>query len=564
MKTKILAIIIITTIFMGCTPAKRYNQVLNLAENEMKSHPEKALTLLDSLQKQHPDFSTRQKMKYELLRQDALNKTDYVFKSDSTAKVLADYYDRKGTPNEKMKAYYLLGRAYMDMKEWPAALQSMLDAASKADTTARNCDYYTLCRIHAQASEIYRFQMMSRNQLQELALSEKHARKANDTLTMINEYAYQVFAYESLRNRDSVIAISEKAAALYQKYGYRQKAAIMISNAVHDLVQSRQYRKAGRYINYYKAHSGLFDAKGNIARGYEIFYYTLSLYYMGIGKPDSAEYYLHKELREGKDYNNQIASNYCLAKLYMQTGRQALAAKYALRAYDINDSAYVQQTADHLQNIQSLYDYSRNQNIAAKATEEKKAADQRDLFLILLIAFAAVIIILLWKRKVASEARARENYERDRELLMEKQEYIEHLKKDNNSQKEHIEEKEEEIARLRQRLQAYDKSKLHFDYSEAPIYKTLQNCLSETQGRHLTDAERLELREWMSHTLPNFYHELITLHGLSTTEYDICILTRMDFRWVLIIIFFEILIPPEPFMRDAPHFFYRKYNKNLL
>ena len=36
------------------------------------------------------------------------------------------------------------------------------------------------------------------------------------------------------------------------------------------------------------------------------------------------------------------------------------------------------------------------------------------------------------------------------------------------------------------------------------------------------------------------------------------------FRWVLIIIFFEILIPPEPFMRDAPHFFYRKYNKNLL
>ena len=41
-------------------------------------------------------------------------------------------------------------------------------------------------------------------------------------------------------------------------------------------------------------------------------------------------------------------------------------------------------------------------------------------------------------------------------------------------------------------------------------------------------------------------------------------LTIKEVRWVLIIIFFEILIPPEPFMRDAPHFFYRKYNKNLL
>jgi hypothetical protein len=43
---------------------------------------------------------------------------------------------------------------------------------------------------------------------------------------MINEYAYQADAYESLANRDSVIAISEKAAALYQKYGYRQESAI--------------------------------------------------------------------------------------------------------------------------------------------------------------------------------------------------------------------------------------------------------------------------------------------------------------------------------------------------
>ena len=42
------------------------------------------------------------------------------------------------------------------------------------------------------------------------------------------------------------------------------------------------------------------------------------------------------------------------------------------------------------------------------------------------------------------------------------------------------------------------------------------------------------------------------------------IFAKYEYRWVLIIIFFEILIPPEPFMRDAPHFFYRKYNKNLL
>src|SRR5574344_460892 len=43
---------------------------------------------------------------------------------------------------------------------------------------------------------------------------------------------------------------------------------------------------------------------------------------------------------------------------------------------------------------------------------------------------------------------------------------------------------------------------------------------------------------------------------------DNYLVNQKHYRWVLIIIFFEILIPPEPFMRDAPHFFYRKYNKN--
>ena len=55
--------------------------------------------------------------------------------------------------------------------------------------------------------------------------------------------------------------------------------------------------------------------------------------------------------------------------------------------------------------------------------------------------------------------------------------------------------------------------------------------------------------------------------GLTNVGYELnSKLTELynKYRWVLIIIFFEILIPPEPFMRDAPHFFYRKYNKNLL
>jgi hypothetical protein len=535
MKTKILAIIIITTIFMGCTPAKRYNQVLNLAENEMKSHPEKALALLDSLQKQHPDFSTRQKMKYELLRQDALNKTYYVFKSDGTAKVLADYYDRKGTPNEKMKAYYLLGRAYMDMKEWPAALQSMLEAASKADTTARDCDYYTLSRVHGQISDIYGVQMMPRNQLQESALSEKYAWLANDTSSAIPEYACRADAYESLQNRDSVIAISEKAAALYQKYGYRQESAISIGNAVYDLVLSGQYRKAGRYINYYKAHSGRFDAKGNIIHDYVNFYYTLGLYYMGIGKPDSAEYYLHKELREGKDYQNQINANYGLAKLYTKTGKSALAAKHATRTLEIDDSVDVQEMADHLQNIQSLYDYSRNQNIAKQKTAESEYSRTVNYMLGGMIVLLIVSFYLFFKKRAEKVRRIREDDQRRINELASNYRDLQMFR--NNEKKQYdlmIKEKEEgmklqsaEIFDAKNRGQKATEETTLIKTSE--IYQRFLTHLSTNVRKKLTDEDWADLKEWIKTNFQTLYDVLFIKNALSDKDYKICMLAIIRF-----------------------------------
>src|SRR5574344_1108224 len=48
-----------------------------------------------------------------------------------------------------------------------------------------------------------------------------------------------------------------------------------------------------------------------------------------------------------------------------------------------------------------------------------------------------------------------------------------------------------------------------------------------------------------------YYHTAILLADTKLTKTE-----KNNFRWVLIIIFFEILIPPEPFMRDAPRFFY--------
>ncbi len=87
----------------------------------------------------------------ELERQ---NRADSLMLNDSLARALTDYFDRHGTRNEQLRAFYILGRTYADRGEAPAALEAYHDAIDRADTTAADCDYYTLCRVYSQMAVI--------------------------------------------------------------------------------------------------------------------------------------------------------------------------------------------------------------------------------------------------------------------------------------------------------------------------------------------------------------------------------------------------------------------------
>ena len=72
--------------------------------------------------------SDANEMHRELLRAREMN-TNYIpFTTDSVMKEAVAYYDRHGTPSERMEAHYLLGCAYRDMGQAPQALQCYQDA----------------------------------------------------------------------------------------------------------------------------------------------------------------------------------------------------------------------------------------------------------------------------------------------------------------------------------------------------------------------------------------------------------------------------------------------------
>ena len=85
------------------------------------------------------------------------------------------FFDSYGTPNDRLLAHYLLGRAYHEHGEAPMALQCYHDAIDCADTTAADCNFAQLARVYGQMSGILYDQCLFEAQLTYIRKSIKCA-----------------------------------------------------------------------------------------------------------------------------------------------------------------------------------------------------------------------------------------------------------------------------------------------------------------------------------------------------------------------------------------------------
>ena len=218
------------------------------------------------------DNGERQRLQLaELERQ---NRADSLMLNDSLARDLADWFDRHGTPNEQMRAHYILGRTYADRGESPAALDAYNDAADRADTTAQDCDYYTLCRVYAQEADLFFQQNLLDNYLSALDKSVRYAWEAKDTMTALNEKIHKIIAYDLLQRNDSVILLFNQAFEEICRYAGEEIASQYCMYPVNALLMEKLFPEAKRYMDIYTEKSGYFDSLQNIETGREIYYYV--------------------------------------------------------------------------------------------------------------------------------------------------------------------------------------------------------------------------------------------------------------------------------------------------
>ena len=445
-----------------------------------------------------------------------------------------EFFDEHGTPNDRLLAHYLLGRAYYDHGEAPMALQCYQDAADCVDTTAADCDYAQLARVYGQMANVFYYQGLYQEQLQKTIISVKYAWKGRDTLLALNNYEQSIHAYRMLGQFDSVIYVCQQVSTLYRKYGYKSSAARALVSGMRTLISNKEFNKVKNYIDIYDNESGCFDSDGNIESGREIYYNIKGIYYLGIGYFDSARYFFQKEISKGKDFNNQNAAAKGLALLYQKQHLSDSSAKYALYAYTMLDSLYAQRSTKEVERIQAMYDYTRHQKIAQqekeRATAEKSKRQFTIALLVLIVIVASRIIYTLYEEKKKKQAQYLQNLEE----LEQTQTEVLQLRAHAEEYEELIAKKESLLEEQSLKLQEQQKKSLQ-DHAakdkhikESAIYQILQK---KQFGQKLTVQELRDCRKLVLEFLPEFNNLLTSKqYKISVKDFNVCILFRLGFK----------------------------------
>lgn len=531
---KILYLTISFAALISCTERKEFVETLDRVKVTINNYPDSALLLLDSLGMHEEEFSSHFKMQYKLHRMNTYNKLDTIFKSTQEAQILANYFENHGTPNEQVLAYYLLGRTYYDTHEVPMALKCFHIALEKADTTSDNCDYRQLSRIYGQLGTIFYQQNLMEEFIKHTKLEAKYSWKGKDTINALLAMGGLVGAYERLLLTDSVIAISERVSNQFKRYNYPRISASYLGGMVGAFVMKRDFPKAKRCISIYESQSGYFDSNGNIEKGREIYYYSKGLFFLMTQQSDSAEYYFRKELRDGKDYNNQNAASRGLAQLFLHKNMGDSAAKYALYSYEMNDSVYANMVTNEIEQMQSMYDYSRNQEIARLAEEELEKNYSRIKIIVLLFLLFAITIFYIIRRIYIKQKESKKRYEENVSTLANTQDAVIKLRSYGDELSHMLAEKEEQANRLIAEIEKYKEKTGQQKISTEVIlmhskeYARLK--VLATRGTLLSDEDWHMVYMMIIETMPSF-HKFISSkkHQLNDKEYKTCILIRLHF-----------------------------------
>ena len=551
---KVIVYLTVLLIVIGCSQTTEIDIAMEQAERIMETRQgdaNKSLIVLDSLKAQISGMTEAQRMRFHLLQAKAMNKAYVDFTSDSIMLKVVDYYDRYGSGYEKMTANYLLGCVYRDLGDAPTAMK-YLERATKSDGKDIPT-YKTLAHVHGQMAYLLEEQSLAESALRELDVAYKYSILAGDTIDALTILSVKAPVYSLVNKMDSSEIVIDSCINMFKRMGCQQYAAQMCAYNIRYLLQKGEIGKAHERIKIYETESGYFH-NGEIESGKEVYYYYKGLYYLGVNHTDSARTMFQKCLNYIADPNIKVSAYHGLSLLYDKIGPADSTAKYALLAYNANDSAYDKSVSEALIRQQALYNYSKYQETALRSAE-RAATLGWWLFASLAVLVAVVCFTLfIYKKKKRAAGRRiammQERYETEKTLLQREMEEMNALLEERQSLLEtkedllerreaelniEIGKREQSIAELQERVAGYEREMhikdiavLEDEIQKAPLKDDFSYYLKNVMEQP-SSKDWDKLIRFAKSSFPKLY-VMLRNYNVNERELRICILTRLMFK----------------------------------
>lgn len=444
-----LYILSVLLLLVSCTGNKVIDEQITRADSLMEANSDSALValgMLDSLRENNPKMSKAQQMRFDLIYAKGMNKGFVDFTTDSVMKQVVAYYDKHGSANERMLAYYLLGCTYRDLDDSPASLDCYLQATEQADTLSRDCDYHTLARIYGQVGDAYLRQKMPLNAKNAYRKNEKYSWIAKDTLEALIAAEAQVNSSIMLESPSQVIEQCLDVYNNYKKFGYPTEAARSLGVPMSSLILTKQYAKVKRYMDIYERESGYFDGKLNPSVNYNYYFYAKGLYYLNIHS-DSAKMCFLKCSNLAKSVNAKRLAFDGWYRYYKQKNLVDSIKMYADLFIQYSDSVRIQNEVEAMSKTSALYNYSQWQK-KAKVQEIENNRAHIVILLMIILVVVMIVVVILYVKNIRKERQIRKE-----QLLFVKQQIL--------MKEQELQKSQEELAKMKNELSS--KSSLVLD-----------------------------------------------------------------------------------------------------
>ena len=481
------------------------------------------------------DSSSRRAAMLAVLNEaDSLNRNYIPITSDSLLREAVDYFDHHGTPNERLRAHYLLGCAYRDMGEAPRAIEVYHKAIVCADTTAYNCDYRTLGCAYSQMADQYHRQLLFTYEIEARKQAQHFGFLAGDTLVAISNQKFIAGAYILLNKLDRAEVVMRELLKLYKQYGFYQES--LYASTILMSLYARQPNRVTdlkNLIDEYEANCNLFDEHRQLPPSNRLFFYYKGKYYESLNQLDSAEYCYRKIYHENMPFVAQDPMYRGLLSVYEKCQQADSIAKYAQLYCAANDSSIAIKDQELTAQMAASYNYNRYQQQALENAKEAHAANLRFILVsvvLIVIAVSTAFFVRNSKKKRVEQIAIYNASIAERRRL---QNEINNLKAKNYDAI--IAQKEKEIKALNQSIAIHEKA-FHrvtaknrmTDFEESEIVKTFNSKRVFRKGVNAPNKEEWKkLVVQFQQDMPLAY---AAMSGLSPLQFQICILLLLGYE----------------------------------